>query len=350
MQRPGFCQFVTLTDEDAPHLFQRMCNESLRVDAKRYGINSRLIAMPGVAIPELAELTIRKICRANQIELDALGGFVLSSRVADVQSVAEATARKLGFNGVARGIERACSGFPAATEMAVELCRQLNQPVAVVAAEIISSNINWETADGKLSNHHRAIGQAAALFGDGAAGALMVPQCDSPKHEILDCWVDEVTDEKQLIQKIDVDNSIDPWQKVRPHVTGCMGMPGRRGVLLLRRAPAVLFDSIQKSLQRSKPIGINNKTLAHVVPHQANGLIIDLLEKKLAETMGSIPKVWNTIQDSGNTVSASIPTAMTHAQSHIEANSVTCMPSVGAGGPGYRPDFLSVGCVLIRTR
>jgi 3-oxoacyl-[acyl-carrier-protein] synthase III len=347
----GFCHFVSLDEKDAPLLFQRMSNDNLRVDAQRYGISSRLIARPGVAIPDLAKLTIQKICRANDIGLNDLGGFVLSSRVAEVQHVAEETARSLEFGGKSKGIERACSGFPAATEAAVKMCQQLDRPVAVVTAEIISTNINWETADGNLSDHRRACGQAAALFGDGAAGVLIVPPRDSPRHEILDCWIDEVSDEKQLIQKIDVEESIDPWQQIRPGITGCMGMPGRRGFLLLRRAPAVLFDAIQRSLKVNAEFEReHDQNPTHVVPHQANGMIIQQLQQKLEETMKPAPTVWNFIGDAGNTVSASIPTAMSKAQTHLADRALTALPSVGAGGPGYRPDILSIGCVLTRTR
>ena len=32
----------------------------------------------------------------------------------------------------------------------------------------------------------------------------------------------------------------------------------------------------------------------------------------------------------------------------VPAGVLVAMPSVGAGGPGYRPDVLSTGCVLIR--
>jgi 3-oxoacyl-[acyl-carrier-protein] synthase III len=60
-------------------------------------------------------------------------------------------------------------------------------------------------------------------------------------------------------------------------------------------------------------------------------------------------RVWNCIARAGNTVSASIPLAMAEVQDQLPAGMLVAMPSVGAGGPGYRPDVLSTGCVLIRT-
>jgi 3-oxoacyl-[acyl-carrier-protein] synthase III len=63
---------------------------------------------------------------------------------------------------------------------------------------------------------------------------------------------------------------------------------------------------------------------------------------------GCSARVWNCIAQAGNTVSASIPLAMAQVQDEVPAGAVVAMPSVGAGGPGYRPDVLSTGCVLIR--
>ena len=50
------------------------------------------------------------------------------------------------------------------------------------------------------------------------------------------------------------------------------------------------------------------------------------------------PRVWDRIKNSGNTVSASIPAAMSEVQDKLPDGCVIGMPAVGAGGPGYRPD------------
>jgi 3-oxoacyl-[acyl-carrier-protein] synthase III len=74
-----------------------------------------------------------------------------------------------------------------------------------------------------------------------------------------------------------------------------------------------------------------------------------LAEQLAAETPGDPVQVWDCIADCGNTVSASIPLAMARVQDALPDGLLVAMPSVGAGGPGYRPDVLSTGCVLIRV-
>jgi 3-oxoacyl-[acyl-carrier-protein] synthase III len=111
-----------------------------------------------------------------------------------------------------------------------------------------------------------------------------------------------------------------------------------------------MADAIDKSLQSARRHGLpDDELVAHVIPHQANGLILSALEKELSSRWFPPPRVWNCIARNGNTVSASIPVAMEVVQHHLPPGALVAMPSVGAGGPGYRPDVLSVGCVLCRS-
>ena len=128
-----------------------------------------------------------------------------------------------------------------------------------------------------------------------------------------------------------------------------MSMPGRRGLLLVRRAPQIMAAAIETSVERARAARLigDRERVAHVVPHQPNALILTGLEKRLSVDHEP-PKVWNCIKHTGNTVSASIPLAMAQLQDQLPVGTLVAMPSVGAGGPGYRPDILSNGCVLAR--
>ena len=343
----GFKRFVALTEVDAPKLLERMSNQDLRVDGERYGITTRLIAKPNTTVAQLGVAVLQRLCEVSGLEPEKLGAIVLSSRIRDVEQSADEIIRRSRINCEAHGIERACSGFPVATQLAQRVCLDNSKPVAIIAAEIISRNINWEPADGNLSDHHRARGQAASLFADGAAAVLVQESDGEEVCEILDAWAGDVPDNRQLIQKTDVENTMDPWGNNRPGITECLSMPGRRGFVLLKRAPQIMADAVCISLTKMKSFRKLGEEL-HVVPHQPNGLIITALEKRLAETLGTPPRVWNYIKDCGNTVSASIPLAMADVQSSLSAGTLVAMSSVGAGGPGYRPDVLSTGCVLFR--
>jgi 3-oxoacyl-[acyl-carrier-protein] synthase III len=127
-------------------------------------------------------------------------------------------------------------------------------------------------------------------------------------------------------------------------------MPGRRGLLLVRRAPQIMAESVRTSVERARSAGLlgDGERVAHVVPHQPNALILAGLQK-LFSGNGETARVWNCIGHVGNTVSASIPLAMAEVQDQLPPGVLVAMPSVGAGGPGYRPEVLSTGCVLIRT-
>jgi 3-oxoacyl-[acyl-carrier-protein] synthase III len=346
----GFDRFVGLDADDAPDLLARMSKRELGVDGERYGINSRLLARPHVKVVDLATSVMEKLFRVdtNTPYRDRIAAVVLSSRIVDVQQAASQVVDRLGIGCPAYGVERACSGFPAATQLGWQLSRQTERPVAVIAAEVISGNINWETPDDTAADHQRARGQASKLFGDGAAAVLIRPDRDGRVHQILDAWVDEVPDDKELIQKAEIEDSRDPWGNCRPGNTGCISMPGRRGFYLVKRAPEIMADSVGRSLQQAGQAVLCGQRIQHVVAHQANGLIINRLQAKLTDG-DHAPHVWDCIGDSGNTVSASIPLAMAQVQDQLPPGVLVAMPSVGAGGPGYRPQVLSTGCVLVRT-
>jgi 3-oxoacyl-[acyl-carrier-protein] synthase-3 len=345
----GFHRFIALDEHDAPDLFVRMSKEQLHVNGERYGVVTRLIAKPDVAVVDLAVAAIEKLCRTCCLGPPELGAIVLSSRIYEVRESAKAVVDRLGVTCAAHGLERACSGFPAATELAAGLCERSRRPVALVTAEIISGSINWEPGTGDLADHRRARGQAAKLFGDAAAAVLVRPCGEGNTHRILDAWAGEVSDEDQLIQKIEVIDSIDPWGQVRTDATTCMSMPGRRGLLLVRRAPQIMAESVRTSVQRARAAGLiaDHEQVTHIVPHQPNALILAGLKRQFSGDREP-PKVWNCIEHAGNTVSASIPLAMAEVQDQVPPGALVVMPSVGAGGPGYRPDVLSTGCVLVR--
>ncbi len=151
----GFGRFVGLDGDDAPELLARMSKRELGVDGERYGIFTRLIARPGVTVADLASEVVRKLLGECSDRSSCIGALVLSSRIVDVEQTASAVVDRLELTCPSYGIERACSGFPAATELGLQLCRKLDAPVVVVAAEIISGSINWESPDGNLADHRR---------------------------------------------------------------------------------------------------------------------------------------------------------------------------------------------------
>ena len=83
---------------------------------------------------------------------------------------------------------------------------------------------------------------------------LIRPGSVGSVHEILDAWIDDVADDKQLIQKAEIEDSHDPWGNCRPGITGCISMPGRRGFYLVKRAPEIMANSVGKNLHRASAL------------------------------------------------------------------------------------------------
>jgi 3-oxoacyl-[acyl-carrier-protein] synthase III len=109
-----------------------------------------------------------------------------------------------------------------------------------------------------------------------------------------------------------------------------------------------MADAVQQSVENAREAGLlGDEMVSYIVPHQPNGLILSRLQKQLREAHGDA-EVCSCIEHMGNTVSASIPSAMSKVQDRLAFGSLVAMPSVGAGGPGYRPDVLSAECVLLR--
>jgi 3-oxoacyl-[acyl-carrier-protein] synthase III len=203
MAPSAFGRFIPLSEVDAPSLLTRMSSRELPVDGERYGVCTRLIARHGVQVADLAAAVLGKLFDVLAFCPSHLGGLKLSSRVSDPDAAARQVVERLGIPCPPTGIERACSGFPAAVCLAVQRSEESGKPVAVVAAEIISRNINWEVAAGDLGDHRRARGQAARLFADGAAAVVVGPLGADFPHEIIDAWQSDVADDRQLIQKVE---------------------------------------------------------------------------------------------------------------------------------------------------
>jgi 3-oxoacyl-[acyl-carrier-protein] synthase III len=134
------------------------CNGDLPVDGSRYGVSTRLIVRRDVHVSDLAVAVLKKLFATTSFRPTQLGAIVLSSRITEPTTAARRVAEQLGLTCHAEGIERACSGFPAAMRLALQLCHTRRRPVAVVAVEIISRSINWEPASGGLRDHRRARG------------------------------------------------------------------------------------------------------------------------------------------------------------------------------------------------
>lgn len=360
MQNPGFTRFVTLDEVSHPQLFRRVTNAELPFDTnglqEKTHVASRLIALPSVTIEDMSEQCALEAFQTLHIETGDIGALVLATCYpGDPKGMAKEIARRLHIDGEIYGVDKACSGFTEATAIAEECARELHKTAVIIATEKTSDMINWERPDGKMwsSDDKRARGKASKIFGDKTATVFVKPPGTSYRFEILDAFATDDKDDQNLLELTSVEDAQDIEGNVRPGITPCINMPGKAGGLLLKHAPGKMVESLRESIQRALD---RNRLEArkdpdHIVHHQANGDMVQTIEKELLKQgVTTKCKIWNCISEMGNVSCVSIPAAMAQIQDELKPGEFVAMPAVGAGSPGFRKGWLTRGSVLVRVR
>lgn len=369
MRTVGIGNFVSLHEGNAPGKFTRMHNDKLFADFKlvqeKTGIETRLIANPQETIVSLSKVTLARLLERAHMDVRELGGVVLATCYpGDPRAMADQLRDQSGIAGESFGVDRACAGFLAATEIAHDTALKINRPIAVVATEKLSDMVNWEEPgdfqNDREANDRLARGKASKIFGDGSAGALVYPPDRPAGFEILDVFSAPVPLQADKIVLEQVEQSQDPTGKKRDVITECLNMPNRAGAELKRDGTAIMIEALRSTIQRA----VDSKNLfafhypEHFVPHQANGSMIKKIDQdirlELERILGSDSKttvqVWNRITHMGNVSAACLPSVMAAAQSVIQEGQLVGLSAVGAGSPHFNRTKLEMGGMLLRRR
>lgn len=196
------------------------------------------------------------------------------------------------WHAYAFDINAVCSGFVYGLDLARGLiANRRDARVLVIAADLYSRCLDF------------ADRRTAVLFGDGAGAAVLGAADDA--HGIL--RIDLCTrGDKQRLIRVEAGGSRTPAS----HVTVAMGdhyfkMEGRSvRDFVLEQVPPALARTIAAA-------GISAAEVAHVVPHQPNGVLLD----DLADHAG-LPRarLHRTVERYGNVGSASVPVTLDQAQ------------------------------------
>ncbi|MBW8784369.1 MAG: ketoacyl-ACP synthase III [Novosphingobium sp.] len=277
---------------------------------ERTGIRNRHIAGEGETTGSLAVAAARQALAAAGIEAKAIDLIIVATATPDQTFPATATSvqHMLGCNGgIAFDVAAVCSGFLYALGVADSMLRTgMATRALVIGAETFSRILDWED---------RA---TCVLFGDGA-GAIVLEARNS----------DDADAPGVLVTKLHADGAYNELLYVDggPATTGTVGKLRMKGREVFRHAVTNLSDVLRETLDEA---GIEVSDLDWLVPHQANGRILDATARKLRMAP---EKVVVTVDRHANTSAASVPLALDAAvrDGRIKPGQLIMLEAMGGG-------------------
>lgn len=264
----------------------------------RTGIRQRRIAAPHENASDMAAKAAERALGEAGLAPRDLALIIVATISADqpLPSCAVHLQRKLGAHCPAFDLAAACAGFIYGLDLACRSVATGQGPVLVVGVELLSRLLDWDDRE------------TCVLFGDGA-GAAVVDMVDGDRGVLATILGADGTG-AHLLQI--------------PRDQGVVRMRGRE---VFRRAVTELDRACRQVLELA---GIGPDQVDHAVMHQANQRILETLSRRTA-----IP--WErfhlTIDQWGNTSSASIPLGLDHARrtGRIHPGDTVLMAALGAG-------------------
>ena len=253
----------------------------------RTGVEKRHIASDDQSTSDLAYEAAKIAIRSSSINIDEIDLIIVGTCTPDLvfPNTATLVQEKLGIGGCpAFSLETACSGFIYAAAVADKFIKVGEAKCAlVIGADCLSRLLDWTDRS------------TCVLFGDGAGAVILKPSSESG---IISCHLGSDGQYKDLLCY-----PIGPSKDL--HKAGSSDakllMSGNE---VFKVAVRTLGKLAEKTLRDN---GIDQDKLDWLVPHQANMRIIKATAKRLKLPLS---KVILTVQDHGNSSSASIPMAL----------------------------------------
>jgi 3-oxoacyl-[acyl-carrier-protein] synthase-3 len=333
------------------HALARIMDTSDEWIQVRTGIVKRQYAAPDQATSDLAVPACHQAIENAGLTPEDIDYLIVATMTPDYffPGSAPYIQRKLGLEQVpCLDIRQQCAGFVYAMQLADALIRSgQHRRVLVVGAETHASLVpwsekTWDIVLGKVDDSvsteefdlNTATRDRVVLFGDGA-GAVVVEGREDSDSGVVDCLLHTNGDEAERL-----------WTKAsgsafRPYITHEMIDSGDVVPIVEGRkvyALAVTFMP-QVTLEILERNGLTVENLDLVIFHQANLRINEGVQKRL-----ELPdeKVYNNIQNYGNTTAGTIPIAYHEAleQGLVKAGDLVAFVGLGSG--------LNWGAVLYR--
>ena len=259
----------------------------------RSGIKTRRFASEEETIQSMSVAASRGALESAGIEVEQVDCVIVatSTHLLLTPAAAPQIATELGMNGTAAfDISAGCAGFCHALALASDLVRAgTASHVLVIGVEKLTNTVNPKD---------RA---TAFLFADGAGAVVVGPSEEQGIGPTV--WGSDGTQHHAIRQDKDwMEYFAEIEEKgldaVRPYLA-------MEGTAVFRWAAHSLEKVCRDAIDRA---GLSTDDLDAMIPHQANGRIIEIMARvlKLPEHCA----LANDIEETGNTSAASIPLAM----------------------------------------
>ncbi len=274
---------------------------------ERTGIRSRRIAANHETASSMAEIAAREALDAANLDADDINLIIVATSTPDriFPSTACFLQQRLGNQSCAAfDIQAACSGFVYGLSIADQFIRAgSSNYVLVVGSEINSRLLDWSDRT------------TCILFGDGA-GAVVLKVSKEPG--ILSTHIHSDGKYHDLLYVPNPNTR--PGGDESPYLV----MSGND---VFKVAVNTLGRIVDETLAAN---GMEKGDIDWLVPHQANTRIIAATARKLQMSMDHVIV---TIENQGNTSSASVPLALNEAvrDNRIRPGQVVLMEAFGGG-------------------
>ncbi len=225
---------------------------------------------------------------------------------------------KLGLTEIgALDVRNQCSGFLYALSIASSYIQTgMYKKILLVAAEVQSSNLDYSDEGRDL----------AVLFGDGAAAVILEPNELDDGRGVLST---HLFADGRFATELWMDS---PSPKDHPtfypgFIEDKRHFPKMNGKTVFKNASEKMPKAVQIALKHN---GLTIENVDHLIPHQANDRISQMVAKILHIP---IEKVIRNIDRFGNTTAASIPIGLNEAvkNGRIQQGDIVVLTAFGSG-------------------
>ncbi len=286
----------------------------------RTGIERRHFAADDQRTSDLGILAGRAALENAGLDANEIDAVIVATSTPDLTFPSVATMVQAGLGmrqGFAYDIQAVCAGFVYALANADAMIRAgLAERILVIGAETFSRIMDWSDRG------------TCVLFGDGAGAVVLEAAQLAGSVEDRGILATDLNSDGKYRDLLYVDGGVAS--------TGTAGHLRMQGNLVFRHAVEKLADTAHRALDKA---GLAPENVDWLVPHQANLRIIEATAKRMHLPM---EKVVLTVADHGNTSAASIPLALSvaNSQGRLQPGQVIVAEAIGGG--------LAWGSVVLR--